>query len=110
MSLYLIRAAYKPEAIVAMTKNPQNRVGAIERVIEQLGGKLKSGGMAFGGEASELIAICEMPDQTSAAALAIGVSAGGSVEQMSVTPLISGEEGFEALKKAAGAGYRAPGL
>lgn len=108
--LFLIRAVYKPEAIVAMTKNPQNRVAAIALVVERLGGTLKSGGIAFGGRSSELVAICEMPDQAAAAALAIGVSAGGSVEDISLTPLVSGEEGIEAFRKAANAGYRAPGL
>lgn len=110
MPLYLVRAVYKPEAVVALTKSPQNRVETVQRVVEQLGGQLKSGGMAFGGETSQLVAICEMPDAVSAAALAVSVSAGGSVEQITMTPLISGEEGLEALKKAASAGYRPPGL
>lgn len=110
MSLYFVRAVYKPEAVIALAKAPQNRVEAIRKVVEKLGGRLESGGMAFGGATSELVAICNLPDQSSAAALAISVSAGGSVEQITTTPLITGEEGLEALKKAADAGYRPPGL
>ena len=110
MALYLVRAVYKPEAVVALSKSPQNRIDTIRRIVEHLGGVVESGGMAFGGVTSELVAICDMPDQVSAAALAIGVSAGGSVEQITTTPLITGEQGLDALKKAANAGYRPPGL
>lgn len=110
MPLYLIRAVYKPEAVAALAKSPQNRVEAIRNIVEHLGGRVQSGGMAFGGETSELVAICDIPNQISAAALAVSVSAGGSVEQITTTPLITGEEGLEALRKAASAGYRPPGL
>jgi hypothetical protein len=36
----LIQAAYKPEAVIALAKNPQNRVEAIRTVVEKLGGQV----------------------------------------------------------------------
>ena len=40
---------------------------------------------------------------------AIAVCAGGAVKAFKTTPLLSPEEGLEALKKAGSAGYRPPG-
>jgi len=93
-----------------MAKNPQNRVDVVRQVVEKLGGRLESGGLMFGDADSELVAICEMPDNVSAAALSISISVGGAVKSIRTTPLITGAEGLEAMCKAANAGYRAPGL
>jgi len=110
MSHYLVQAVYKPEAVIALAKNPQNRVEIVRQTVEKLGGRLESGGLVFGDVESELVAICEMPDNVAAAALSISISVGGAVKSVKTTPLITGAEGLEAMKKAANAGYRAPGL
>lgn len=110
MAHYLVQAIYKPEAVAALAKNPQDRVEVLRQVVEKLGGKLEAGGLAFGGFDSELVAICNLPNNISAAALAISISVGGSVKAIKTTPLITGAEGLEAMTKAANAGYRAPGL
>lgn len=110
MVQFFVQAGYKAEALAALAKNPQNRVEAIRQVIEKLGGKLESGGLAFGGNDLELIAICQMPDHVSAAAFTVALAAGGSVTSIKTTPLITGAQGLEALTKAAQAGYRPAGL
>jgi hypothetical protein len=55
------------------------------------------------------VVIAEMPDAISAAAFSLATSAGGALKAIKTTPLRTIEEGLEAMKKAAGAGYRPPG-
>jgi hypothetical protein len=51
----------------------------------------------------------EMPDNVSAAAFSLAGSAGGGIKAVKTTPLLTIDEGIEAMRKAAGAGYRPPG-
>jgi uncharacterized protein with GYD domain len=87
--------------------NPQNRVEAIRSVIEWVGGRLKSAYLSFGDY--DVVVIAEMPDSISGAAFSLATSAGGALKAIKTTPLLTIEEGMEAMKKAAGAGYRPPG-
>ena len=68
MSHYLVQVAYTPEAWATMVKNPQNRLAAIAPAVEGLGGKVKDGYLSFGDY--DTVAICEFPDNVSAAAFA----------------------------------------
>ncbi len=110
MPHYLVQASYKPEAVVALAKSPQNRVDVVRGVVQRLGGTLETGGLMFGDFELQLVAFCNLPDNVTAAALAIAISTGGMVESVRTTPLLSGAEGLQALSKAANAGYRPPGL
>jgi uncharacterized protein with GYD domain len=107
MGLYLLQAAYTSEAWASQVKNPQNRLEALRPVVEKLGGSMESGWLAFGEY--DIVAILEMPDNASAAAFSIAASAGGAVKAIKTTPLMSIEEGLEAMRKAGAAGYRPPG-
>ncbi len=51
----------------------------------------------------------EMSDNTTATALSMAVSASGAFSSYKTTPLMTIEEGIEAMKKAGGAGYQPPG-
>jgi uncharacterized protein with GYD domain len=104
MPLYLTQVAYTQESWQALINNPQNRIDAIRPAIEKLGGKVVNGYFAFGDY--DIVAITEMPDNVSAAAIAIAFAAGGSCKAVRTTPLLSTAEGVEALKKAANSGYR----
>jgi uncharacterized protein with GYD domain len=107
MARYLFQASYTSEAWAAQVGHPQNRIEVIRPVIERLGGRLECAYLAFGEY--DVIGIMEMPDNVSAAAFSLAASAGGGLKGAKTTPLLTIEEGIEALKKAAGAGYRAPG-
>jgi uncharacterized protein with GYD domain len=107
MARYLYQVAYTSEAWAAQVKNPQSRAEAVRPAIERLGGRIESFYYAFGEY--DVIAIVEMPDNVSAAAFSLAASAGGAVKALKTTPLMTTEEGIEALKKAAGTGYRPPG-
>jgi len=107
MAYYMVQAAYTSEAIAAMVKKPEDRAAAIRPVVEKLGGKLEGVWFCFGDY--DVVGISELPDNVSAAAFAFAVSQSGKVKSIKTTPLMTGDEAVKAMKKAAGAGYRAPG-
>jgi uncharacterized protein with GYD domain len=106
MPHFLTQVAYNEQAWQSLVSNPQNRLDAIRPVIEKLGGRIVSAYFAFGDY--DFVLITELPDNVSAAALAIAASAGGACKSVKTTPLMENAEGLEALRKAATSGYRAP--
>jgi len=106
MAYYMYQASFTAEAWAKMVKEPQNREAALRPSIEKLGGKLIGYWMAFGE--SDAVVIVQLPDNVSAAAASLAATAGGAVKSLKTTPLMSVEESMEAMRKAAGVGYRAP--
>jgi len=106
MASYLVQVAYTPEAWGTLLKKPQNRLEAVRPAVEKLGGKVEGSWLSFGEY--DTVVIIQMPDNTSAAAFSMAVSAGGAVKAMKTTPLMTAEEGQEAMRKATGSGYRPP--
>jgi len=104
---YLFQLAYTAEAWGTQVRNPQNRIEQVRPVVERLGGRFECAYYGFGEY--DLVAIATFPDNVSAAALSLAASAGGAVKAIKTTPLMTIEEGIEAMGKAAGAGYRPPG-
>jgi uncharacterized protein with GYD domain len=105
MSLFLHQVAYSLEGWKALLANPQDRSEAVRPAIERLGGKIHNTWFAFGDY--DVIAITEFPTNVEAAAIAIAFAAGGALRAVKTTPLLTSAEAIEALKKAAGSGYRA---
>jgi uncharacterized protein with GYD domain len=103
MPSYMVQAAYTSEAMASLLKNPQNRMDVVRKSVETLGGKLTGGWLSFGEY--DVVLIAEMPDQVSAAAIALAAAAGGSLRAIKTTPLLNAEEGLAAVKKAASSGY-----
>ena len=62
--------------------------------------------MCFGDY--DLVTIIQMPNNVDAAAFSLAASAGGAIKALKTTPLLTMEEGMQAMRKAVGAGYRAP--
>src|SRR5713226_2294286 len=106
MAYYMLQAAYTLEAWGAMVKNPQNRMEAIRPTVEKLGGKIEGGWLAFGEY--DVVLICQMPNNVSAAAFSMVGAAGGAVKAVKTTPLMTTEEAMEAMRKASGVTYRPP--
>jgi len=107
MAHYLYQAAYTSEAWKAMDANPQDRIAAVTPAVEGMGGRVVGGWLAFGEY--DVVAVFDLPDNVSAAAFALAVAAAGSVKSAKTTPLISVEEGIEAMKRAGGSAYTPPG-
>ena len=104
MAQYLFQVAYTPEAWTAMLSNPQDRGKAVEGAVQKLGGSVERFWLSFGDY--DIVGILEMPDSVSAAAFGMAVAAGGACKAVRTTPLLTTAEGVEAMKKAAGCGYR----
>jgi uncharacterized protein with GYD domain len=105
---YLVQGAYTPEAWAALLKNPQNCAEVLRPIFERLGARLEAPYFAFGKY--DLAFIMEAPDNVSAAALSLAFTAGGAVKAYETTPLMTIEEGIEAMRKGAevAAAYRPP--
>jgi uncharacterized protein with GYD domain len=106
MPHYLHQITYSREGWQTLIAQPQNRVEAVRQAIEKLGGKIVSAWFAFGDY--DVLVITEMPDNVSAAGLAIAFAGGGACKSVHTTPLPSAEEALQAMKKAGESGYRAP--
>ena len=106
MSYYLIQASYTGPAIAAMIKNPQDRAAAVRPMIEKAGGKLHGLWFTFGE--SDVVAIAEMPNNVSAAALSMAIGASGAMSSYRSTPLMTSGEAVEAMQKAGAVSYSAP--
>jgi len=104
MPHYLSQVSYTPEAWARLVANPQDRIEAVRGPIEKLGGRIHNAFFAFGEY--DVVVIIEMPDNVSAAAIAIAFAAGGSVKNEKTTPLMTTAEALEAIKKAGTTGYR----
>ena len=108
MPRYLIQATYTPEAWAAQLKDPQNRGEIVSELLRPLGGSFESVYLAFGEY--DIIAIMDLPDNVTAAAVFMVVSAGGSVKASKTTPLMTIDESLQAMRKGAAAAstYRPP--
>jgi uncharacterized protein with GYD domain len=104
MAYFLLQVAYTPEAWAAMVKKPQDRAQAVRGAVEKLGGRMERFWMSFGEY--DILGVIEMPDNVSAAAFSMAVGAGGACRAVKTTPLLTTEEGVEAMKKAAACGYK----
>jgi uncharacterized protein with GYD domain len=103
MANYLFQLTYTPEAWAALVMNPQDRGKAVEGALAKLGGRFEKAWLSFGDY--DVVGIMEMPDHVGAAAFSMAVMAGGACKTVKTTPLISFEEGLEAMKRAATCGY-----
>ena len=107
MPHYLVQAAYSAEALAAMGKNPQDRASAIGPVVEAAGGQIEAAYFSFGDY--DVVCIVELPDNASAAAFAIAGGGSGALKALKTTPLLTMEEGVEAMRKSGSLGYQPPG-
>lgn len=105
MPKYLIEASYTSEGVKGIqSAGGSSRRAAVEEALASVGGTLECFYFGFGEH--DAFVIAELPDNESAAAVAITVdSAGGAV--VKTTVLLSTEEVDAAAQKSVG--YRAPG-
>jgi uncharacterized protein with GYD domain len=90
MPYYLIQVGYNTSGLTGLVKEPQDRIEKVRPAIEALGGRVESGYYAFGDY--DAVLICEMPDNSAAAAMALAVGAGGTVGSYRTTVLLTPEE------------------
>ncbi|MFM8345160.1 MAG: GYD domain-containing protein [Betaproteobacteria bacterium] len=98
--------AWPPAA--AFVNNPQDRVAGARAVVEKMGGTFESMDYCLGE--FDLVAIAGLPDDVTAAALALAVNAPGHIKSYKTTRLMSSQEFLAAQQKAHGVAYQAPNL
>ncbi len=102
---YLIKASYTSEGAKGLLKaGGTTRKQAIEKMMNDMGGKLESFYFAFGEH--DVYAIGEIPDTATAAAISLSINASGLVT-VSLTVLIDPEDIDKA--KNISVNYRSPG-
>jgi uncharacterized protein with GYD domain len=107
MPMYLTTFSYTPETWAMMIAQPEDRRRAAEAYIESVGGRLHGFWYAFGTH--DGINLWEAPDNVSMAAVALAIGGGGALRSIETTVLLTVEETMDALGRAQGVGYRAPG-
>lgn len=107
MPFYLMRFSYTPEAWSRLIRKPEDRRDVARAVLGKLGGKLHGFWYAFGEHDGFLL--IEVPDNATAAAFSVGISAGGALRSAETIPLLTVEETLAMLEKAQDLPYRSPG-
>jgi uncharacterized protein with GYD domain len=107
MALYLFRFGYTPEAWAALLEKPADRRDMLASRLFSFGGQLQGFWYSFGEQ--DGYALAELPDNVSAAAVSIAVTATGSFRSFETTVLMSVEQMVEALSKAGEFAYVKPG-
>ena len=107
MSFYLMRFSYTPEAWARLIKKPEDRREIARAIVEKLGGRLHGFWYSFGQQ--DGFVLIEAPNNISAAAFSVGISAGGALRSAETTVLLTVEETIEMLGTAQGLPYRPPG-
>jgi len=106
MPKYLVQVEYQTKAWTALVRNPQDRLEIAGPVVTNLGGIIECAYLSFGDYDS--IAVIQMPDNISAASLSMALLASGVFKTIKTTPLMTWEDGVEAMKKAKKVAYQPP--
>lgn len=105
MGKYLISGNYKEDGVAGLMKEGgSSRRDAVAAALASVGGSLDCMYYAFGD--TDVYAICDFPDDASAAALALMIGGSGQVE-ITTTPLMTVEDIDAAVAKTPS--YRPPG-
>ena len=105
MAKYLFKASLSPEGVAGvLAEGGSARRAVAKKAIEAVGGTLESFYFVFGDD--DVIVICDLPDNETAAGFAMETSASGRVST-STSVLVTPEEIDRAREKKSG--WRAPG-
>jgi uncharacterized protein with GYD domain len=105
MVKYMIQAGYVGEGIKGLLKEGgSSRRDAVDKLLSSVGGKVEAFYYAFGDV--DAFVIVDVPDNVTAASIALTVAATGAVN-LKTTVLLTPEEIDQATRKSPA--YRAPG-
>jgi uncharacterized protein with GYD domain len=105
MARYLWHASYTVDGIKGVMKEGgTSRRDLVEKLVEDLGGRLEAFYFAFGDD--DVYVIAELPDNETAAAVSLTVGAAGAA-RIKTTVLLTPEEIDQATQKSVA--YRPPG-
>jgi uncharacterized protein with GYD domain len=97
MPKFLVQGSYSADGVKGVLKEGgTGRRTAVDSAVKALGGKLESMYFAFGD--NDVVAIVEVPDNVTLAALTMGIGSTGTV-RLATTVLLTAEEIDQASKK-----------
>ena len=98
MAFYLLRAKYAQDAMNALVQRPEDRMLTTTRLLKEVGGRLHYYFFCFGEY--DIVLLFELPDNVSAASLAMTLSAAGTVTTTETIPLLTMDEAIAAMNQA----------
>ena len=105
MPKYLFKASFAPEGVAGViSEGGTARREVVSSAVKELGGSLEAFYFTFGD--ADVVAICDLPDNETAASFALQVSSSGRVS-VATTVLLTAEDVDRAVAKKSG--WRAPG-
>lgn len=106
MAKYLLKVSYSADGLRGVMKEGgTNRVRAVEKALSGVGGSLESFYFAFGQD--DVYVIVDVPDHTSAMAMAATVGSSGAIDSYETVVLLSPSEVDKAMELTVD--YAAPG-
>ena len=92
MARYMVQFSYNSDTVSDLVKNPQDRAAVVRGLAERWGGKLEAYYFTFGDY--DGVAIAEVPDNVTMAAISMAVTASGAFKAFKTTvPYIDGRGG-----------------
>ena len=108
MARYMVQVSYTKEAVAALVKKPEDRSLAVRPLLEKLGGRLIDFYFSLGDY--DVVLIAELPNNASALATDLAAVVPGHISKIKTTVLLTPEETVMAMKEAAVATFRPPGV
>ena len=107
MPQYMLQYAYTHETWAALTANPVDRSEAVRALAQKFDGRMIDLFYTMGEY--DGVVIVELPDDTTAMAFVLAATAPGHLRATKTTRLMPPEEAMQAMHKARGIGFTAPG-
>jgi uncharacterized protein with GYD domain len=101
MAHYMIEVGYTPQSWSSQIDSQPNVVDRITPAVKATNGEIVSLYYAFGD--ADLVGIIDFPTAEDAAAFALAVTASGALRSYKTTPLLTVDQGMDAMKRAAAA-------
>ena len=98
MAYYLFQGSLTTSVWDEILKKPGDRISSLRSSAQALGGSIVFGAYSFGDY--DILAVLQLPDDRCAGAFAMAAGGSTAFKAVKTTPLLSVEEGIDAMKKA----------
>ncbi len=106
MPRYLFRGSYTSDTWSRLIKAPEDRAESVRPILASVGARLEALYFAFGDD--DVFAIVEAPDNVTAAAISVAITASGAFKSFATSVLMTSDEAIEVMKKASAVNYQPP--
>lgn len=109
MALFITYASYSQSGVQGLLKKPEDRTGALQKLLDKVGGKVLAIYNTTGS--NDIVMISELPDGSDAVALSMAVTSSGALSRIETVRAWTAAEFVNVTKKAGGltGAYTPPG-